>query len=58
MSWSPAIASGSPDEVGVKAIETLIVLRARDFGGFEVRRALPVPNRQMVGPFIFFDIDC
>ena len=37
------------------SIETLIVPRARDLGGFEVRRALPAPKRQMVGPFIFFD---
>ena len=29
--------------------------RARDLGGFEVRRALPAAERQMVGPFIFFD---
>lgn len=36
-------------------IDTLIVPRARDIGGFEVRRALPAPKRQMVGPFIFFD---
>jgi redox-sensitive bicupin YhaK (pirin superfamily) len=36
-------------------IETLIIPRARDLGGFEVRRALPAPKRQMVGPFIFFD---
>lgn len=35
--------------------ETLIIPRARDLGGFEVRRALPAPQRQMVGPFIFFD---
>jgi redox-sensitive bicupin YhaK (pirin superfamily) len=33
----------------------VIVPRARDLGGFEVRRALPAPKRQMVGPFIFFD---
>ncbi|MEM9855345.1 MAG: pirin family protein, partial [Pseudomonadota bacterium] len=39
----------------VDAIETVIVPRARDLGGFEVRRALPAPKRQMVGPFIFFD---
>ena len=39
----------------LEAIETLIVPRARDIGGFEVRRALPAPKRQMVGPFIFFD---
>ena len=37
------------------SIETVIVPRARDLGGFEVRRALPAAQRQMVGPFIFFD---
>lgn len=37
------------------AIETVIVPRSRDLGGFEVRRALPAPGRRMVGPFIFFD---
>jgi redox-sensitive bicupin YhaK (pirin superfamily) len=37
------------------AIEHVIVPRARDLGGFEVRRALPAAVRQMVGPFIFFD---
>src|SRR6185312_14560699 len=36
-------------------IDVVIVPRARDLGGFEVRRALPSPQRQMVGPFIFFD---
>lgn len=55
MSWNPAIEPGCLDEVGIDAIETLIVPRARDLGGFEVRRALPAPKRQMVGPFIFFD---
>ncbi|MER2249721.1 pirin family protein [Methylorubrum podarium] len=55
MSWNPALEPGGPDAVGVDAVETLIVPRARDLGGFEVRRALPAPNRQMVGPFIFFD---
>jgi redox-sensitive bicupin YhaK (pirin superfamily) len=55
MSWNPAIDPGCPVEVGIDAIETLIVPRARDLGGFEVRRALPAPKRQMVGPFIFFD---
>ena len=33
----------------------MIVPRAHDLGGFEVRRALPAKARQMVGPFIFFD---
>jgi redox-sensitive bicupin YhaK (pirin superfamily) len=55
MSWNPALEPGCPDEIGIDAIETLIVPRARDLGDFEVRRALPAPKRQMVGPFIFFD---
>lgn len=55
MSWNPALEPGCPDTVGIDAIETLIIPRARDLGGFEVRRALPAPKRQMVGPFIFFD---
>lgn len=37
------------------AVDVVIVPRARDLGGFEVRRALPAVQRQMVGPFIFFD---
>jgi len=55
LSWNPAIEPGCPDEVGIDAIETLIIPRSRDLGDFEVRRALPAPKRQMVGPFIFFD---
>ena len=55
MSWNPALDPGCPDDIGADAIETLIIPRARDLGGFEVRRALPAPKRQMVGPFIFFD---
>lgn len=55
MSWNPALTPGCPDEIGPDAIETLIIPRARDLGDFEVRRALPAPKRQMVGPFIFFD---
>ncbi|GLQ08162.1 hypothetical protein GCM10007913_00940 [Devosia yakushimensis] len=55
MSWNPAFEPGCPADVGIDAIETLIIPRSRDIGGFEVRRALPAPKRQMVGPFIFFD---
>ena len=55
MSWNPAVDPGCPDDVGADSIETLIIPRARDLGDFEVRRALPAPKRQMVGPFIFFD---
>lgn len=55
MSWNPALDPDYPIGDAVDAIETLIVPRARDLGDFEVRRALPAPRRQMVGPFIFFD---
>lgn len=43
------------DAFSCDAVEQVIVPRARDLGGFEVRRALPSARRQMVGPFIFFD---
>ncbi|WP_456237086.1 hypothetical protein [Belnapia mucosa] len=36
-------------------VELVLLPRAHDIGGFEVRRALPAKERQMVGPFIFFD---
>ena len=55
MSWNPALDPSCPTGNEVDQIETLIIPRARDLGGFEVRRALPSPKRQMVGPFIFFD---
>ncbi|WP_420344354.1 pirin family protein [Paenirhodobacter sp.] len=55
MSWNPMLNPGNPEAVDTDAIETLIIPRARDLGGFEVKRALPAPQRQMVGPFIFFD---
>jgi len=55
MSWNPAIEPQCPDAGTMGEIDTLIIPRARDLGGFEVRRALPAPRRQMVGPFIFFD---
>jgi redox-sensitive bicupin YhaK (pirin superfamily) len=39
----------------MSGIETVIVPRAHDVGGFEVHRALPAREKQLVGPFIFFD---
>ena len=55
MSWQ-SCPDPAPAVVQVAdAIETVIVPRARDLAGFEVRRALPSRTRQMVGPFIFFD---
>ena len=47
--------STSIAETAAKSIELRIAPRARDLGGFSVRRALPDERRQMVGPFIFYD---
>jgi redox-sensitive bicupin YhaK (pirin superfamily) len=55
MSWHPGDDPQPGDKFSCNAIETVIVPRARDLGSFEVRRALPSAQRQMVGPFIFFD---
>ena len=55
MSWNPALDPDCPTGDDARSIEHVIIPRARDLGGFEVRRALPAPKRQMVGPFIFFD---
>lgn len=55
MNWSPDRDSHYPDASTPDCVETLIIPRARDLGGFEVRRVLPASSRQMVGPFIFFD---
>src|SRR6516225_1457665 len=55
MSWLPSNDPVLGDKRSCDALELVIVPRARDLGGFEVRRALPHGKRQMVGPFIFFD---
>ena len=55
MSWQSAVEPVSNIAPACKALEAVIVPRARDLGGFEVRRVLPGAQRQMVGPFIFFD---
>src|SRR5437868_5595543 len=55
MSWQPSNDPVEGDARSCDAIEHVIVPRARDLGGFEVRRALPAAGKQMVGPFIFFD---
>jgi redox-sensitive bicupin YhaK (pirin superfamily) len=55
MSWMPTEDPVLGDKRSCDALELVIVPRARDLGGFEVRRALPHGKRQMVGPFIFFD---
>ena len=55
MSWQPSNDAVPGNAISCDAIEQVIVPRARDLGGFEVRRALPAAQKQMVGPFIFFD---
>ena len=53
MSWQPAEDPECP--APPNSVELVLLPRAHDVGGFEVRRALPARERQMVGPFIFFD---
>jgi hypothetical protein len=55
MSWLKDNDPVPGDKTSCDAIDDVIIPRARDLGGFEVRRALPSARRQMVGPFIFFD---
>jgi redox-sensitive bicupin YhaK (pirin superfamily) len=55
MSWTPTNDPLTGEAHACEGIEQVIVPRARDLGGFSVRRALPAAGRQMVGPFIFFD---
>jgi redox-sensitive bicupin YhaK (pirin superfamily) len=55
MSWLETEDPLCEGQLDRKPIELVVVPRARDLGGFEVRRALPSAERQMVGPFIFFD---
>ncbi len=55
MSWQPTTDPDCPIEGAEHPVETLIVPRVGDIGGFEVRRALPSKQRKMVGPFIFLD---
>lgn len=55
MSWMPADDPECNVLAEPELVETIVVPRAHDIGGFEVRRALPSRERRMVGPFIFFD---
>lgn len=54
MSWLPTTDPGSTTDCP-ESVEMVIIPRASDIGGFEVRRALPFRSRRMVGPFIFWD---
>jgi redox-sensitive bicupin YhaK (pirin superfamily) len=55
MSRNPNLETMCPDATSTEVIETVIVPSTRDLGRFAVRRALPAPERRMVGPFIFSD---
>ncbi len=51
--WEP---QAMPDDTIGDDIDIAIIPRATDLGpGLAVYRALPAPERRMVGPFIFFD---
>jgi redox-sensitive bicupin YhaK (pirin superfamily) len=54
MSWLPTADPNSTTDCP-ESVELVIIPRASDIGGFEVRRALPFRSRRMVGPFIFWD---
>jgi redox-sensitive bicupin YhaK (pirin superfamily) len=54
MSVLPAIEPAS-EPPPCMPIETVIVPRTSDLGGFMVRRALPAAGRRTVGPFVFLD---
>ena len=55
MSWLPAEEPQRQTAPACRALETIVVPRPRDIGGFEVRRVLPSAERRNVGPFVFFD---
>ena len=55
MSWLAAEEPEARQSPACKALESVIVPRPRDLGGFEVRRVLPSGQRRSVGPFVFFD---
>ncbi|MGB1087104.1 MAG: pirin family protein [Alphaproteobacteria bacterium] len=40
---------------GCPAVSLLIEPRAKDLGGFSVRRVLPIAKQRQVGPWVFFD---
>lgn len=54
MSWQPAPEPHCLDDAQ-PALDLVIEARARDLGGFSVRRVLPAVRRKLVGPFIFWD---
>ncbi len=55
MSWQPAQDAVCSSPADCPPVETVIVPKTHDVGGFDVKRALPSSRRRMIGPFIFFD---
>ena len=55
MSWNPELDPSYPTGDNVDKIETIIIPKVHDLGGFKIQRALPSTDRKMVGPFVFFD---
>lgn len=52
---SESVTADCQTDHSCNAIELMIQPRDKDLGGFSVRRVLPTRERQMVGPWIFFD---
>ena len=55
MSWQPTTEPECVIDRTGSPIETVILPRRRDVGGFDVMRALPSAEQKAVGPFVFFD---
>ena len=55
MSVEEAPAPECKDCATTPSIDLIIEPKARDLGGFSVRRVLPSVRRRMLGPFVFFD---
>jgi len=54
MSWQPAAEPESSPKP-CDGVSGVVEPKARDIGGFEVRRILPAAQRRAVGPFVFLD---
>jgi redox-sensitive bicupin YhaK (pirin superfamily) len=54
MSWQPT-RDPVTGEAPCPLIETVVIPRTADIGGFEVRRAVPSMQKRSVGPFVFVD---
>ena len=55
MSWQPAAEADCAQTESCAPVAVVITPKAKDIGGFEVRRALPSIERRSIGPFVFFD---